>query len=100
MWACRRPPQRYQQPSHVPGSASPARCSAGLLERAKFWAVLTRAICENACGKLPTSRLLDISYSSESRPTSLRKASKRSNIRRVEMLGAGLGAVHDGMTAV
>ena len=31
-------------------------------------------MCENACGKLPTSRRARVSYSSASRPTSLRSA--------------------------
>ena len=32
-----------------------ARCSAGLVARDRLCAVLTSAICENACGKLPSS---------------------------------------------
>ena len=45
-------------------------------------AVLTSPMCENACGKLPTSRPSFGSYSSESRPRSLRSASSRSNSSR------------------
>jgi hypothetical protein len=57
-----------------PGAALPARCSAGLLSRARLCAVFTRAMCEKACGKLPTRRLTETSYSSESSPTSLRRS--------------------------
>ena len=45
-------------------------------------AVLISPMCENACGKLPSSRSRRGSYSSESSPTSLRSASSRSNSSR------------------
>ena len=54
------------------------RCLAGLLAcRVKFMAVLMSPTCVNACGKLPTSRPVRGSYSSEIRPTSLHRPSKR-----------------------
>src|SRR6185312_2190954 len=49
-----------------------ARCSAGFFTRLRFKAVLIRATCEKACGKLPTRRSCRGSYSSDRRPTSLR----------------------------
>ena len=51
-------------------------CSA---TSARLAAVLIRARWENACGKLPSCRFPTGSYSSASRPTSLRSASSRSN---------------------
>jgi hypothetical protein len=53
----------------------PDLCSAGLRALLRLWAVLTKAIWEKAWGKFPTSLLACGSYSSESSPTSLRKAS-------------------------
>ena len=47
------------------------RCSAGFSEWERLLALLTRARCEKACGKLPTSRLPCGSYCSLSSPTSL-----------------------------
>ena len=55
---------------------------------ARLYAVLTRPMCEKACGKLPTSRPATGSYSSDSRPTSLRIASSRSKTRRASALAA------------
>ena len=45
-------------------------------------------MCEKACGKLPSSRPVAGSYSSESRPTSLRIARSRSKIRRASSCAA------------
>ena len=47
-----------------------ARCSAGPWVRVRLNAVLTRATCENACGKFPTWRPRRGSNSSANRPTS------------------------------
>ena len=63
--ACRQPTTsataERQRPAAVSASSSRS-------------AVLTRPMCENACGKLPTRRPSRGSYSSESRPRSLRSA--------------------------
>ena len=68
------------------------RCSAGVAAAGdRFIAVLTSPTCENACGKLPTSRPACGSYSSASRPTSLRSASSRSKIRRRLVVPAHAG---------
>ena len=50
-------------------------------------------MCENACGKLPTCRPACGSYSSASRPTSLRRASSRSKTRRASSRAAQQGEV-------
>ncbi|TML58572.1 MAG: cytochrome b, partial [Actinobacteria bacterium] len=55
------------------------RCLIGAASRPRLWAVLTSATCENACGKLPTRRPAFVSYSSDRRPTSLRRPSNRWN---------------------
>ena len=55
------------------------RWCAGPLASRRLRAVPISARCENACGKLPSWRLRRGSYSSASRPTSLRSASSRSN---------------------
>src|SRR5436190_8550473 len=98
--------EREGRHSHVPGLVSPARCSAGLLDRAKFCAVLTRAICEKACGKLPTSRLVDTapfarfdtSLSGPLRPEALcfgKRISRFDRIRRGKLgRGVSQGEVH------
>src|SRR5438034_5685064 len=88
---------RYEQPLHlspmrgVPrlmGEAHsaafasdtfPERCSQGFCASSRLCAVLTSAIWEKACGKFPNSRFAAGSYSSESRPRSLRNDRSRSN---------------------
>lgn len=47
--------------------------------RSSFKAVFTKATCENACGKLPTSRFALKSYSSDNNPTSFRNFISFSN---------------------
>src|ERR1019366_2912684 len=68
--------------SPASGALAPDRCSAGFAARARLYAELIKAICENACGKLPTRRFAAGSYSSDKRPRSLRSASNRSNKSR------------------
>src|SRR3954451_17047731 len=48
----------------------------------RLYALFTSAMCENAGGKFPSSRSSPGSYSSASRPTSLRSASRRSKSSR------------------
>jgi error-prone DNA polymerase len=59
---------------HFAESQRPAALSAASSRSA----VLTRPMCENACGKFPTRPPSPASYSSDSRPTSLRSPSSRS----------------------
>jgi hypothetical protein len=63
----------------APSRLYPERCSHGLVAWPRLYAVLTSAICENACGKLPSKRRASISYSSASKPTSLHKPTSRPN---------------------
>ena len=64
--------------AHEVGFAPWPRCCAGPAS-CRLRAVPTRARCENACGKLPSCRCAFGSYSSASRPISLRRESRRSN---------------------
>jgi len=59
------------------------RCIAGFrvgeVALQRLWAVLIKAICVSACGKLPVMRLSPASYSSDNKPRSLATATTRSN---------------------
>jgi hypothetical protein len=46
--ACDGPSGPLDDEAYVPGSDSPARCSAGLLDRERLCAVVTNAMWENA----------------------------------------------------
>ena len=65
--------------AHV--AAVAARACAGFAACVRFRAVVASAICEKACGKLPSWRRATGSYYSASSPTSLRRAKRRSNRR-------------------
>src|SRR6516164_6328539 len=67
--------------AHEPDFAPWLRCCAGPTS-CRLSAVPMSARCENACGKLPSCRCAVGSYSSASRPTSLRSESRRSNRAR------------------
>jgi formylglycine-generating enzyme required for sulfatase activity len=55
--------------------------------------VLTSAMCERACGKLPINRVLPRSYSSDNRPTSLRSDNTRSNNSRASRCRPLIGII-------
>src|SRR5690606_30830365 len=55
-------------------------CGHGFFARCR--ALLMSAMCEYACGKFPSCRLRPQSYCSASRPTSLRRANRRSKSLR------------------
>src|SRR5215831_20104609 len=61
--------------THEPDFAPWLRCCAGPTS-CRLNAVPMSARCENACGKLPSCRCAVGSYSSASRPTSLRSESR------------------------
>src|SRR5215467_4164806 len=74
--------RRADKSDYCAASASdwlPERCSHGFSARSILCAVLTSAMWEKACGKLPSRRWASGSYSSDSRPTSLRNRNSRSN---------------------
>src|SRR5215831_6482082 len=60
----------------------PERCSQGFFSRSRLCAVFTSAMWEKACGKFPNRRFAAGSYSSDSKPRSLRSESNRSNSLR------------------
>ena len=88
-WITRSPPRRpargrrHPHRGHsrlTPSPSSPVdRCSAGRVALDRLPAVFTSETWVNACGKLPRRRPDAGSYSSDSRPTSLRSAMRRSN---------------------